>query len=618
MSRLFGESKLSPIAQRSERQLVQVYGSPGGRQANGDFLTQSVADGRYAATNHSHTISQVGGLQTALDGKLSLTSAADLYAAKNHTHTTAQISESGNLYFTTARAQAAISGAGPISVTAGQISISGINNTHIAESAGIAWSKISKSGALPGDVGALGATATAVNSIALGGLASSCFVQGVNQYRSGVLGAGAYMSAVEASGFYSAGTSPDAPNGSANWSHLIHCAGYAWGAPSHYALQISSSFSGGDAQSWGPETHAIRVITNGTPQPWRKLWHDGNLSASSLPGGPYLPLSGGTLTGALAGTTATFSGGIATSSATLNGMLSILPFPNGTTSESHWKMINRFDIFAIEKWIGGGHIATHLAFTAAGAATFSGGITAASFARPGGTSAQFLKADGSVDPTAYASVSSLSAYALSSSLPGLYQPLENQRVSTTSSVDFSSITTSGYINAHGIIYANATLRTAGLTVDSYAITANTQCQLNGTGWTVNAPMAFAVSPTPYGGALLGSSVYPWDAYVSRLRAGSGSIAIESPLAFGASARMLLDGAGWELPAPSPGTAIIVEGQSLGMTTNPLKIPVSATFGLYYRSDTGARTLLSAGNINMYGRTGLLIGGSDGNWHLLHV
>ena len=44
-------------------------------------------------------------------------------------------------------------------------------------------------------------------------------------------------------------------------------------------------------------------LQNGTFQGWKKYWNDGNFNPAS-----YLPLSGGTLTGALTGTTATFSG----------------------------------------------------------------------------------------------------------------------------------------------------------------------------------------------------------------------------------------------------------------------------------------------------------------------
>ena len=49
----------------------------------------------------------------------------------------------------------------------------------------------------------------------------------------------------------------------------------------------------------------MRLVSNGATPGWRQLWHSGNLSASTLPGGPYLPLAGGTVTGAT-----TFSGGL--------------------------------------------------------------------------------------------------------------------------------------------------------------------------------------------------------------------------------------------------------------------------------------------------------------------
>jgi len=46
-------------------------------------------------------------------------------------------------------------------------------------------------------------------------------------------------------------------------------------------------------------------LANGTFQGWKKYWNDSNFNPAS-----YLPLSGGTLTGALTGTSATFSGNV--------------------------------------------------------------------------------------------------------------------------------------------------------------------------------------------------------------------------------------------------------------------------------------------------------------------
>ena len=75
------------------------------------------------------------------------------------------------------------------------------------------------------------------------------------------------------------------------------------------------------------------------------LMADGSVNTSVLPSGAYLPLAGGTLTGALSGTSASFSGTL------------------GVT----------------------------------GAATFSSSVTASSLIKSGGTSSQFLMADGSVN-----------------------------------------------------------------------------------------------------------------------------------------------------------------------------------------------------------------------------
>lgn len=59
------------------------------------FITQTTADGRYATKSHTHEISQVTGLQNALDGKLTQEAANGLYAAKSHTHAAATAGAAG-------------------------------------------------------------------------------------------------------------------------------------------------------------------------------------------------------------------------------------------------------------------------------------------------------------------------------------------------------------------------------------------------------------------------------------------------------------------------------------------------------------------------------------------
>jgi hypothetical protein len=59
--------------------------------------------------------------------------------------------------------------------------------------------------------------------------------------------------------------------------------------------------------------------------------------------------------------------------------------------------------------------------TSSGASIFPGGVTVGSIAKDGGTSAQFLKADGSVDSSTYATTSSLSSYLLSTTAADTYQ-----------------------------------------------------------------------------------------------------------------------------------------------------------------------------------------------------
>lgn len=69
----------------------------------------------------------------------------------------------------------------------------------------------------------------------------------------------------------------------------------------NWSLDIAAPFGGG--AGLGSEAYYVRTTSAGVVGAWRQLWHSGNLSASTLPGGPYLPLAGGTVTGAT-----TFSG----------------------------------------------------------------------------------------------------------------------------------------------------------------------------------------------------------------------------------------------------------------------------------------------------------------------
>ena len=174
------------------------------------------------------------------------------------------------------------------------------------------------------------------------------------------------------------------------------------------SLGLASSSANGalsstDWTTFNGKQNAITLTTTGTSGAATLVGATLNIPnyGSALSG--YLPLTGGTLTGTLSGTSATFNGVITTnndinltsssyiySSAGGSGVRSGM-FLNGATQE-----IN----FITAATIG-------LTIASTGAATFSSTVTATSLIKSGGTSSQFLKADGSVDSTTYQSALTL-------------------------------------------------------------------------------------------------------------------------------------------------------------------------------------------------------------------
>jgi len=124
--------------------------------------------------------------------------------------------------------------------------------------------------------------------------------------------------------------------------------------------------------------------------------------------GAYLPLAGGTLTGALGGTSASFS-----SSVTANGTLNIQRASGGATTTLQFKNeagANRAKIVfggSVEElgFYAGDGSTVNLTIASGGASIFSSSVTATSFVKTSGTSSQFLKADGSVDSSTYLTTS---------------------------------------------------------------------------------------------------------------------------------------------------------------------------------------------------------------------
>jgi len=198
----------------------------------------------------------------------------------------------------------------------------------------------------------------------------------------------------------------------------------------------------------------------------------------------YLPLSGGTLTGALGGTSATFSNSV-TANTYLNSINQVIAnntitsptndntLTNGTVySLNGITTVNNYGIGlssirngAYDIWFqtgsnnGGGYrwyIGTTEKMTMSnignvginttsptytldvtGTGRFSSSVTASSLIKSGGTSSQFLKADGSTDSSAYITLTSLSAV----------NPLFYNTTFGTFSINQANTSTSGYVSS---------------------------------------------------------------------------------------------------------------------------------------------------------------------------
>ena len=145
----------------------------------------------------------------------------------------------------------------------------------------------------------------------------------------------------------------------------------------------------------------------------------------------YLPLSGGTLTGGLIGTTGTFSG--------------ILTTPQVKAGTSAGLSINANSGTQVADFGAGGSAnITFFGGLSGTSASFSSSVTASSLIKSGGTSSQFLKADGSVDSSTYLTTSS----AASTYLPLAGGTLTGA-LSGTSATFSSSVTATGGLISNG-------------------------------------------------------------------------------------------------------------------------------------------------------------------------
>ncbi|MDN3667602.1 beta strand repeat-containing protein [Algibacter miyuki] len=122
----------------------------------------------------------------------------------------------------------------------------------------------------------------------------------------------------------------------------------------------------------------------------------------------YLPLSGGELTGALSGTTGTFSSSLVSGGLNLRNTTKewALGFNGDGLALHQGGCCNRLTIDTDGNFGIGANYTPSYKLDVEGDARFTSTVTGNSFVKSGGTSSQFLKGDGSVDATAYAPLAS--------------------------------------------------------------------------------------------------------------------------------------------------------------------------------------------------------------------
>lgn len=138
---------------------------------------------------------------------------------------------------------------------------------------------------------------TLASSLAWGGgatIPSSDYVVqgngvGVLGHRTTNLGTATTIPATQ-SGFYDMLYAADAPQG-AVWTHMIRSAHSGNATNNQWMFDIAAPFGPGTG---GVEGYYVRTTSAGSTPGWRQLWHSGNLSSLTLPGGPYLPKAGTT------------------------------------------------------------------------------------------------------------------------------------------------------------------------------------------------------------------------------------------------------------------------------------------------------------------------------------
>ena len=314
----------------------------------------------------------------------------------------------------------------------------------------------------------------------------------------------------------------------------------------------------------------------------------------------YLALAGGTMTGAIVGTTSTFamsgSGiglGVNLSGASGDGIkithsagraLNIQSSGGGYGILINNETASTSAPFTIQK-----QGASVITLTDAGAGTFNSSLTASSFVKTSGTSAQFLKADGSVDSSTYAKRSGLTDSYLpawsSSLLGGSLTDSFIRYISNITYVEGMGLSTLNGLDITGAYSGGS----AGLKIRSYdETTGNAYIDFASTG----GRMYLGLNRSTASGLMTNAT-----AYATVLTTGLGTTNLE----FGTNLtkRMTIDGT----------TGAVTLTGALSGTSATFSSTVNAQGGLLL---TTTQTITTAGSIGYNSTVGTFINSKAGS------
>lgn len=229
------------------------------------------------------------------------------------------------------------------------------------------------------------------------------------------------------------------------------------------------------------------VVNGGTASQFLKA--DGSLDGTEYVTADaldrFLPLTGGVVSGSLKIVTnlsvdgnATVAGSctiannlkvldtIASVNATLTGLLQTLGFKASNAEITNDLTVGNMAVSGTAEI--GGTLTTTSTASIGGDTIVSGDITATKFIKSGGTTSQFLKADGSVDTNVYATTASLSAYVTTTNLSNIlaeYLPLSGGSLSADGGNYYTSLSAYGITLGRFNSSASIALGNNAVTID---------------------------------------------------------------------------------------------------------------------------------------------------------